>query len=191
MVVKTVKDYYNDMYKLFPDVPKEDVRRALNYGWKCLYLYNSRGADTIIKDKSFWCYIGYLKKNSLDYFSYYIKKLALKLRILYQRKKIKWDYYYYFALDDSQYKDYISQKNSKGRKRKKFTFHKVVLYQILDECKIRDSGKKYIFRIPYITNIGFTIYRDTLITDKAELIIEREPLKFKDVLITDNEYDVL
>ena len=80
---KTVKDYYNDMYKLFPDVPKEDVRRALNYGWKCLYLYNSRGADTIIKDKSFWCYIGYLKKNSLDYFSYYIKKLALKLRILY------------------------------------------------------------------------------------------------------------
>ena len=191
MVTKTIKDYYDQLYEMFPDVPKEDVRRACSYGWKCLYLYNSQGADTVIKDKSFWCYIGYLKKNPIDYFKYYIKKLAVKLRILYKRNHVKWDGYYYFALSDKQYEDYLSQINSKGRKRKNFKFENVMLYQILDECKVLESGKKYIFKIPYIFKVGFKILVDKIITDKAQLIIEREPLKFKDILVSDNEYDLI
>lgn len=191
MQIKTCKDYYEDMYKLFPDVPKKDIRKILSLGWKTLYLYNSMGADVVIKDKNFWSYIGYLKSDSLKYFNYYIKKLSIKFRILYKRLKIKWDGYYYFALQPSQYEKIINQQKSKGRKRKYFTFENIKLYQILDECKIQEASAPYIFRVPFVVNLGYVTFKEKLKTDKAELIIEREPLKFKDVLINDNDYELL
>lgn len=191
MEIKTIKDYYEQLYERFPGVPKKDIQRVLNYGWKSLYLHNSYGGDTFIQDKELWCYIGHLKKDSIQYFLYYIKKLSIKLRVLYKRNKIQWDGYYYFALTDQQYEEYIGQKNKRGRPKKNFTFNKVFMYQILDECKIREFGKKYIFRIPYISKINFKFYVPKLVTDKAELIITREPLKFKDILVHENKYDFL
>ena len=191
MEIKTVKDYYEQLYERFPGVPKKDIQRILNYGWKSLYLHNSYGGDTFIQDKELWCYIGHIKKDSLKYFLYYIKKLSIKLRVLYKRNKIQWDGYYYFALTDQQYEEYIGQKNKRGRPKKNFTFNKVFMYQILDECKIREFGKKYIFRIPYISKVNFKFYVPKLVTDKAELIIKREPLKFKDILVHENKYDFL
>lgn len=74
------------------------MKRILNFSWKSLYLHNSYGGDTFITDKDIWCYIGYLKYDSIKHFLYYIKKLTVKLRVLYKRKKIPWDGYYYFAL---------------------------------------------------------------------------------------------
>lgn len=191
MQVKTIINYWDQLYEMFPDVPKKDIKKIVTYGWKILYLYNSSGADTLIKDNSFWCYIGYLKKDSLEYFNYYIKKLCRKLRILYQRKKIEWDGYYYFALNESQYQKYSSQKNSRGRKRKKFSYGNVILYQILDECKVAQHSHKYIFKIPYIERIGFTYYAKDLVSDQAELILIRDPLKFKDILIYNNNYELI
>lgn len=191
MQIKTCKDYYEEMYKLFPKVPKADVRRAMNYGWKCLYLYNSQGADVIVKDSNFWSYIGYLKKDSLKYFKYYINKLSVKLKILYKRYGVKWDGYYYFALRQTQYDDYISQRQKRGRKRKYYTFTNLKFYKIKDVCKIQEAAKRYIFRIPYNIDMGYTFFLRELKTDKAELIEIRKPLKFKDILINDNEYELL
>lgn len=191
MQIKTIKDYYEQMYELYPDVPKEDVKRILKYGWKIFYLYNSYGGDFVINDRNFWSYVGYLKKSPIDFFQYYIKKLSVKLRVLYKKKKIEWDGYYYFALSDSAYENYLKQHNKRGPKRKNFKFEKILLYQLLDECKIRNSGCKYIFRIKLLQNYGLTHYINSIITNKAELIIVREPLKFKDILINDNKYDVL
>lgn len=191
MLIKTAKDYYQQMYEMFPEVPKRDIQKIINLGWKTLYLYNSCGADTIIKDNSFWCYIGFLKKNPLQYFEYYIKKLRTKLRILYKRKSINWDGYYYFALNDSQYEYYLCQQSKRGRKKQKFRFEKLFLYQILDECKIAENHCRYIFRIPYTCRVNYRFYLPELVTSKAELILTREPLKFKDVLINDNKYDLL
>lgn len=188
---KTMKDYYDQMYALFPDVPKEDVRRICNYGWKALYLHNSYGGDTIITDSKFWSYIGFLKKDSLKWFFYYIKKLTIKLRVLYKRKRIKWDGYYYFALTDNQYENYLSQKNKRGRPRKYYSFGNHFLYKILDECKIREFNRKYIFRIPYITDLGIKLYKKDLVSDKAELIITRDTQKFKDILINNNNYEFI
>lgn len=191
MKIKTLKDYYEQMYEMFPDVPKEDIKKILNQGWKIFYLYNSYGADVIVRDSSFWCYVGYLKKNSLDFFRYYIKKLSVKLRILYKRYKTQWDGYYYFALTDSQYEDYLKQHNKRGPKRKNFKFEKILLYQIFDECKIRKSSCKYIFKIKLLQYYGMTHFIESITTNKAELIMIRDPLKFKDILINDNKYDVL
>lgn len=191
MEVRTVKDYYERMYEKFPTVPKKDIQRILNYGWKSLYLHNSYGGDTLITDNDFWSYIGTLRKDSLKHFHYYIKKLVIKLRVLYKRKKIQWDGYYYFALTDSQYENYLSQKNKKGRPRKNFKYGNQILYKILDECKIKEYNRKYIFKIPYISDLGMTFYKENLESDKAELIITRDVLKFKDLLVSNNTYEFL
>ena len=103
MEIKTIKDYYKQLKEQFPDVSENDIKKICSFGWKSLYLHNSYGGDVCINDSNFWCYIGHLKKNSLDYYNYYRKKLALKIRVLYKRKKIQWDGYYYFALTDNQY----------------------------------------------------------------------------------------
>lgn len=188
---KTIKDYYPYLYEKFPLISKSDINKVLNFAWKSLYLHNSYGGDTLITDKEIWCYIGNLRKDSLEHFYYYIRKLTVKLRVLYRRKKINWDGYYYFALSDTQYQNYLLQLNSRGRPRKYFTFGTVYLYQILDECKINEHYKKYLFRIPYISRLKIKQFIPNLVSDKAELILIRKPLKFKDILTHDNQYDFL
>lgn len=191
MKITTIKDYYEEIYQRFPDVPKEDIRRILDYGWKSLYLHNSYGGDTLVSDNDLWCYIGNLKKDPLKHFQYYIRKLIIRFRVLYRRRKVRWDGYYYFGLSESSYQKYLSQKNKKGRPKKCFNYGNVFMYQLLDECKIAEYAAKYIFRIPYISKVNFKFYVPELTTDKAELIITREPLKFKDILVMNNDYNVL
>lgn len=188
---KYIKDYYDIIFSKYPEVKESDIKRILNFTWKSLYLHNSYGGDTFIQDKDIWCYIGFLKKDSLKHFYYYIKKLSLKIRVLYKRKRVPWDGYYYFALAQYQYDKFIGKPNKKGRPKKKFTFENIMLYQILDECKLQESNKQYIFRIPFIDVIKFKFFIRKITTDKAELIITRDPLKFKDILVNDNEYEVL
>ena len=188
---KTIKDYYEQIYALFPTMHKVDIQKILKFCWKSLYLHNSYGGDTLIQGDDLWCYIGRLRKDSLEHFYYYIRKLTVKLRVLYRRKQIPWNGYYYFALSNSQYERYSAQIKKKGRPRKHFQFSSVYLYQILDECKINEYYKRYIFRIPYITRLKQKQFVQQLNTDKAELIITREPLKFKDILVWENEYEFL
>jgi hypothetical protein len=70
-------------------------------------LLNSYGGDLIIKDNDFWSYIGTLTNNSVKYFHYYKNKLTIRMRVLHKRKNIPWDGYYYFALSDDQYQNYL------------------------------------------------------------------------------------
>lgn len=188
---KWITDYYQILQDKFPSIKFSDIKRILNFCWKSLYLHNSYGGDTFINDKDLWCYIGHLKKDSIQYFLYYIKKLSLKIRVLYKRNKIPWDGYYYFALSQIQYDNIIGSKKRCGKRKRKFTFENIMLYQILDECKLQEHDKQYIFRIPYIDKIKYKFFSRKFTTDKAELIITRDPLKFKDILVNTNKYDVL
>ena len=191
MQIKTIQDYYEDVKKLWPRLPEKDIRRILNFGFKSLYLHNSYGGDTFIKDRDFLCYIGFLRNNSISHFHYYIKKLVIKLRVLYKRRKIEWDGYYYFALTDTQWDNYNKQKKGRGRPRKWFNYGQVMLYKIKDECSIRQFSNRYIFRIPYPSDVGMTFFYRDFKSDKAELIAIREPLKFEDILVTNYKYDIL
>ena len=191
MKITTVNDYYEELQKKFPTLSLSDIKRIVTYGWRQLYLHNSYGCDTLVKTKNLWCYIGNLKKNALEHFKYYRKKLAAKIRIVYKRKKIQWDGYYYFALTEPQYQEYLSQNKKLGRRKKHYKFSNVLLYQILDECKVSESSHPYIFRIPYISSLGNKLFLKELTTDKAELIIQRDPLKFKDLFVCYNNYEFL
>lgn len=181
-----LKDYLKNIYKLYPKVPKRDIQIILKFGFKSLYLHNSYGGDTLIRDNDFWCYIGKLKKKPLDHFYYYIRKLTVKLRVLYKRKKIPWDGYYYFGLTDKQYQNYLSQ-----RRKKYIHFYNVVMYKLYEECSINEFNRRYIFRIPYITYFNYKIFNKELVTNEAELYQEREILKFKDISVYDNKYEIL
>jgi hypothetical protein len=78
----------------------------LNFGWKSLYLVNSYGGDVLIQDHNFWFYIGILRRDSLGHFEYYKLKLRNKIKIMYKRKKIPWDGYYYFGLSEERYAEW-------------------------------------------------------------------------------------
>lgn len=189
--IKTVQDYYEKLYEEYPTIPKEDIRRICLFGIKSLNIHNTYGGDVLITNKDFWFYCGQLMNDSLKYFNYYKNKMRVKLRIMYKRKNIPWDGYYYFALSKNQYNNYLEQKNKKGRPRKKFIFNKVVLYKIYDECSIAESNKVALFRIPYGSEFGLSLFKNELITDKAELILERNPLTFNDILLTNYNYQFL
>lgn len=191
MKQKTIQDYYEELFKEYPNVPKSDIKRILQYGWKQLYLLNSYGCDVSLQKGSFWFYCGKLVKNSLEHFQYYTKKLKLKLRILYKRNKTEWDGYYYFALTPKKFKDYLDQKNKKGRPKKKFTFTNIILRKIKDECTIIEYGNVALFRIPFIEDLGFSIFKKSLVTDKAELIEVTNPIKMRDILTSNRTYELI
>ena len=185
-----ISDYHKQMFDLFPDVPQHDIKVILNYSWKSLYLHNSYGGDVLIKTHDVWFYIGKLKNNPLEHYVYYKRKLIVKLRVLYKRKKIPWNGYYYFALSDIKYEQYLKQKKTTGRPRKHFDIAPIMIYKILDECKLSEHLYKYIFRIPMVTTVGIKCYLKKL-NAVPELIEVIPPRKFKDILVNDNEYEFL
>lgn len=188
MEIKTIDDYVERLKEKYPLISEKDIRRIIKFGWRSIYLSNIFGGDVCLKDNNVWMYIGYLRRDPLQHFKYYVRKLALKLRILYKRKKIKWDGYYYFALRDDQVKNYLAQINKRGRPKKHFNFGTVMLYKIRGECELRQSNCRYIFRVPYGVDVGYTLLKRNYKTDKAELILVREPMKFKDILTSNNKY---
>lgn len=191
MVQKTIQDYYNQICNEYPTIPKSDIKRILLYGIKSLQLHNSYGGDTLINWKGFWFYCGQLMNSSLKYFEYYKRKMRVKLRVMYKRKQIQWNGYYYFALSENQYNKYLSQKNKRGRPRKKFSFNHVVLYKIYDECNIAESNKIAIFKVPISIEGGFSLYKEELVTDKAELVLLRNHLNFNDILLSNYNYQFI
>ena len=190
MEIKKLKDYYDIMFKQFPDISKSDIKKILTYGWKQFYIINSRGADFSIINSNFWIYVGTLTNDSLRHFNYYTLKLGLKFRLQYIRNKVPWNGYYYFALTENQYQQYLAQHNKRGRKRKCFTFTNVFLFKVLEECKMRRHNCQYIFKIPKFVATKYIIFERELKTDQAELILIREPLKFKDILTYNHKYEI-
>ena len=177
---------------MYPTIAQSDIKRILQYGWKAFYLHNSYGGDVLVNQGKLWFYSGYLMKDSLRWFEYYQHKMRTKLRVMYKRKKIKWDGYYYFALTKPQYEAYLAQKHTgRGRPKKNFIFEKIMLFKIYDEFNIMQNGHVAIFRFPYSWDRGFSFYQAKLKTDKAELILLREPLKFKDILLSEYNYEFI
>ena len=183
MTIKTIKDYYKDVEDAFPEVSKRDIERMLKFGWNSLYLHNVYGGDVKIEDtrtQKFVCYIGSLTYDALKHFNYYIRKLVVKIRVMYNRAKEPWDGYYYFSLSDDQYQYYLSQIKKVGVKRKTFLFNgRVCLYKIFKECKVRDLSHKYFFRAYMGVDLGYRYFKDNWKTNRATFYCELVRGSFK------------
>lgn len=191
MELKKVQDYYEQLYELYPDVPKRDIKRIMQFGLKAFLMHNNYGGDVLLQSPTMWLYCGRLMKDSLKYYEYYRRKMIIKIRINHKRLNIPWDGYYYFGLTRNQYNHYLEQKNKRGRPKKHFDFGNNVLYKYFDECNLRDFGAVAIFRITFQTDYGLTLYKPNFKTDKAELILERDPLTFKEILASNYEYQFI
>lgn len=181
----TINDYIPVLQEQFKGVTRHDIKLILSFLWKSVYLHNSYGGDVLIWGDSLWYYIGKIQGTPLQHFHYYKKKLIIKIRLNYRRKKNPRSGYYYFGLTDDQYANYLQQQSNKY-----FISKNIFLYQILEECKVKESDKKYIFRTPYSDTTSFKI----MIKDfkgEVELIEVRNSLKFKDILVENNKYEFI
>lgn len=188
MELKKVQDYYEQLFELYPNIPKRDIKRIMQFGLKAFLMHNNYGGDVLLSSPTMWLYCGKLMKDSIKYYEYYKRKMITKIRINHKRLNIPWDGYYYFGMVQSQYDRYLSQKNKRGRPKKHFDYGNIVLYKYFDECNLRNSNAVAIFKVPLHSDFGLSLYKPDFKTDKAELVITREPLTFKDILASNYDY---
>ena len=192
-MIKTVKDYIPQLKEKFPYLSERDIRKIVEYGWRMIYRYTIYGCDINIKSNSnnFWFYLGYLTRDSVKHYNYYINKLRKKFRILYHSKykKKDWDGYYYIGLTESELEDFDRSLNRVGRKRKHYTFKNKVMYKIEDESKIMYNWSRCILRFKYLTDMGDSFVKKVITVDNPEVVLRREhPANFKDIMVSSNNY---
>lgn len=189
-----VSTYLPRLQEQFPQIPIEDIKRSVEYGWRMLYYYNLRGCDTLISSTKFryWFYCGELTKDSLKHFNYYRRMLRRKLRVLYTKKVSEWNGFYYIGLTESEYKQLEESLNKRGRKKKSFSFYNKTALKVLDEAKVFYSWSKYIIRFRYVTDLGYSFFKNLLTCKDVEIeLIRDKPCTFQDILISSNNYDLI
>ena len=183
MKITKIDDYVKQVHEIHSDISEEEIKKILKYGWKMILQYVSYGNDVSIISPKFFFFIGKIPVSTLAIFNNYCYKLAKRIQYMFRRTKEKWDGYYYFARTEEQYKDYLSQNKKKIK-----TFKNVKLFRLLEECKITEHGKPYIFRLNEDKTAWFSKFYKEIKTKNAELIIQRDPLKMKDILTSQNKF---
>ena len=183
MKLTNINDYVNEVHELHPELSEQEIKRILVYGWKMILQYVSFGNDVQIVFQNFFFFIGRIPVSALAAFHTYCRKLARRIQYMFRRTKSQWDGHYYFARSETQYIEYLGQSKKKYK-----IFQNVNLYKLLEECKIRESYKPYIFRLSEDKTSWMQKFYKEIKTDKAELIIQRDPLKMKDILVTQNKF---
>lgn len=183
MKFKKIDDYVNEVALKFPEIPESEIKKILKYGWKMILLYSNAGNDIYIHKGKFFFFIGKLTKDSLKNFKIYCDKLSKRIAFMFKRTKSTWDGYYYFARTEKQFQEYLAQ----SRKKKK-VFKNVFLFKLLDQCSLFSPASQYIFRLSDSRTVRLLRYYPEIITDKAELIVQRDPLTMQDVMVSYNKY---
>lgn len=183
MKIKNINDYVDKVHEIYPELSKQEIKKILVYGWKMILQYVSFGNDVSIMSNKFFFFIGNIPVSALAVFNNYCYKLAKRIQYMFRRTKSKWDGYYYFARTENQYMEYLKQNKKKYK-----TFQNVILFKLLEECKIKEHSKPYIFRLSEDKTSWFQKFYKQIKTDKAELIIQRDPLKMKDLLTSKNKF---
>lgn len=180
-----LKDYLDQIYAEFPDLPQKTIVGILEHGYRDFYTLNNRGADIIIRNTRlypFTAYFGKLFLNEDLRARYFMLKYKIKVRLKYQleRRTKPWDGYYYFGLTQEEYDKLIPKKS--GRIKQKIDFGKRVICKAKREsCFLQKI--KYVYRIPWPQEETMIIFLDKLETRNIELVGTREKdgmVHFKD-----------
>lgn len=183
MKITNVNDYVDSVHEKFPELTKEEVKRILVYGWKMIIQYVSGGNDiSMITNKEFM-FIGKIPTSGLEMFKTYCYKLSKRIAYMFKKSNAKWDGYYYFARSENQYKDYLAQSKKQYK-----VFKDVFLFKLLEEVKIKYSYAPYIFRLSEDKTNWMHKYYPEIRTKNAELIIARDALSMKDIMVSENKY---
>ncbi len=194
--MKTIEDYYEQMYELFPTLPKEDVRKIMRYGWSNLMRALSWGCDiNLTNGSSFHFHVGLLFKHSLTWGKVYILKLARKFRFIAKLKDIPWDGYYYFTLSPERHEKILNQLKKDGtlHKKKKINYENIMVYKLKDEAILRSIGQPYLYRMKRMLDIGNIFYfPEVFDKNKIEFMYKIElPPTITSRLVTNYKYETL
>lgn len=183
MKITKIDDYVKMVHEKHPELSEDEIKRILVYGWKMILQYVNSGNDISILSNNFFFFIGKIPSSALAVFNNYCYKLSKRIQYMFKRTKSKWDGYYYFARTENQYVDYLQQNRKKYK-----IFQNVMLYKLLEECKVKEHSSPYIFRLSEDKTAWMNKFYPQIKTDKAELIIQRDPLKMKDLLTSQNKF---
>lgn len=178
-----INDYVKQVHEKFPELTESEVKRILVYGWKMILQYISKGNDLHIQTTKFFTFIGRMPTKALDVFKTYKYKLSKRIAYMFKRTNSEWDGYYYFTRTENQYMDYLKQSRKKYK-----VFKNVFLYKLLEELKIKESDRPYIFRLAEDRTSWMNKYYPEIKTDKAELIIQRDSLTLQDMMTSQNKF---
>lgn len=184
MKVTDVNDYVDEVWEQFPELTRDEVKRILSYGWKMILQYKSFGNDIQVLTPHFFFFIGQIPASAFSAFKTYCYKLAKRIEYMFKRTQSTWDGYYYFARSERQYKEeYLTQ-----NKRKYKIFKNVMLFKLLDECKVKEAAKQYIFRLKEDKTKWMKKFYKEIKTKNAELVLVRDSLNMQSLMTSANDY---
>lgn len=141
----TLKYFISDVYKQFPQLSKKEIDKLLKQGFLRLNsVIKSRSAVALKSQKWFnWtAYFGELHYDEQKRFNQHVYLMERKLRKLDYWKKTPFDEYYYIAMHQKQFEEWVTLNN---KARTLLTFKNVLAKKLIEEC-VHRYNPAYIFR---------------------------------------------
>lgn len=179
MKYTNVDDYIDKVAEKYDKIPKDVIRKVIEFGFRSYYRINLMGGDVLLKSPYFTAYTGKLYNPKLGYhFGKYRKiKKKIKYRIQYARKRTKYSGYYYFGMNEEQYKTYKDYFGKTGKRGEKVRFEKISIYKLFDEIFDIDYYTRY-FRIEIPEEKGYRLWFKELETKNFDYIGKKVDKKF-------------
>jgi hypothetical protein len=134
MEIRRVEDYIDKVAEKYDKIPKDVLKKVIDFGLKAYFRVNSMGGDVLLKSPYFTAYTGkfFHPDRVYDFGMYRKTKMMIKNRIQYVRKKNKYDGYYYFGMTEKMYEQYKDCFKT-GRRHEKVKFERLFLYKLFSE----------------------------------------------------------
>lgn len=184
---KTLDDYLDVIQEKYPLIPKDSLRKIIKYGWSSLYNHLAYGGDVYLQDRKRSSYIGVVYTDKSKQCIHYIQNIIKKMRIFYTRRRVEFDGYYYFCVNED-----IGKEIQKAIEDKQQTFDlKLNIYKLKDEANLHNLRETYVFRVKVDSYKGFMHSVDQLHLDDIELLTIREPLTASDIFVSKTKYEYI
>lgn len=174
-----VDDYLDKVAEKYDKIPKDVLKKVVEYGLRSYYRINLMGGDVLLKSPYFTAYTGkhYNEKLGYEFGKYRNIKKKIKYRIQYARKRTKYSGYYYFGMTEEQYKTYKEYLGKTGKRGEKVRFERLYIYKILNEV-LDISYLTRFFRVEIPEEKGFRLWFDELETKNFDYIGKKVDKKF-------------
>lgn len=179
-MVKTIDDYVKVVSEQFPQLTEKEIKKIITFGFRMYHYVNKMGCDVLIKDDittKYTMFTGVLGYCPMKHYNIGLFKWRMKERMLYRLKKIEWDGYYYFGVNEIKYQEIRSQIENK--KKRNIQIGKISLYKVLKEIQ-HDHSVKHIFKVKYPTDCGYKFIIDKYTTTKELEYIGANEIKIWD-----------
>lgn len=182
--IKTIYDYIPQLKQHFPQYSEKEIKRLLLSMFTNILDFSRNNCKIYTRvNNQFSVNIG-TNLNTEKFFKYnYLQRLQKSLKLLYKKKRIVWDNYYYFALNDYIYK---YPRTGGG-----YILHDIILCKSLDFIETMNLQEAYLYKVKWDTDLGFCIHRKKMVVFKPQLIKFKPKTPFKDLMVSNRRYELL